>query len=231
MGLVFKGKEHIIKTGFVLKAAVLTVALIIVFAVNLWLVPGLMKVDNLIDYAKESTTKGEVKDALKSLHEACELNPKDIRPDLELVYCYRDFYNPKESGFEFWYKSIYINLEKAIRLSPFSASLYYMKGQLQQDNAVMLEDLIKNESDIKTKVSLMRERDEILKESAECFRRAVELYPTKPEYMYRLGKALEAIDKIPAALEAYRQALNLNEGVTLKRLKLSPEELKDILHH
>ncbi|MBI4833322.1 MAG: O-antigen ligase family protein [Planctomycetes bacterium] len=228
VGLVFKSKEHIIKTGFVLKATVLAVALAIVFLVNLWLVPRLILVDYMIDMSQEELISGRV-EAGKKLAMALESNTWDIRPNLVMAPFLHMVNKPEKVRFDVWQKVIYGYINKAIELSPFSASLYFMKGTFLQEDAEMLAEWIKTESDIAQKVSFMRRRDERLKESAECFSNAVSLYPTKPEYMYRLGKALEAIDEIPAALEAYKQALRLNEGVKLKRLKLTPEMIKDIM--
>jgi O-antigen ligase len=229
VGLAFRGKEHIIKTGFALKAGVVAVALAIVFTVNLWLAPRLMMADYFIEESPEELASGRG-EAGKKLAMAIERNPWNIRPHLELASFKHTINTTKMSGYDTRQKLVYGYIDRAIELSPFSASLYYMKGRFLADYAECLKGIsFRYESDIEKKVRFMREYDDALKESAECFRRAVELYPTKPEYMYRLGKALETVDKIPAALEAYKQALRLNEGVTLKRLKLTPEIIKDIM--
>jgi O-antigen ligase len=233
IGLIYNESPKIqsIKTNWLVKCLLISGGVIVVIGLEALLIPRIMISDEIIEESHDNPSR----DKTKPLLIAKALNPYNIGSYLELACFYHANpfvkQDPNTEEFARWQSFVYDkNLDKAIKLNQNSASLYYLKGKFLEEDESILEVWAKKVKTLEDKVWASRAQEGIRKDIVESYQKAVHYYPTKPEYLYRLGCALEKIDQQQAAKYAYKQALTLSQQVKLNRLKLKEKEIDYILN-
>jgi len=169
-----------------------------------WIAPRFLKASLHQAFADKYENMGETTRAVEEWRKAIELDPWDVNSHVRLALLYRGMW--RKGVLTFRGRSVLdlaiAEAEAAARINPRSAAHHALLGQLLRDKS--------------------RFDRSVVNRMVSEHRRAVNLYPTKPDYWARLGGAYEMAGLRREAAGAYERALALSSVQRYPRNELSP---------